>query len=78
MFEGTACDVIKEAAYLARVPTTHIGLKLGKSRQYIGAMVSNKTSPTCRNMAAILGVCGYRLCAVKEDELTESMLVINQ
>ena len=59
------------------VNTTEIGPKLGMSRGYIAAAKAKDASPSVSNAARFLGVCGYALCAVPDDEIPEHALVID-
>lgn len=72
-----AIDAIKQAAKTSGMPTTHIGPALGMSTPYISTFSSKQRTPRCDTLAKILSTCGYKLCAVPEDIVTDDMIVID-
>lgn len=72
-----AYDVVKAAAKSAGVPTTHIGTALGKSSSYVANGASRGSTPQADTLAAMLGVCGYALCAVPVGEVPPGALVVD-
>ena len=70
-------EVLYTAADNVGVNTTDIGPKLGMSRGYISAAKAKGAIPSVSNAARFLGACGYALCAVPDDDIPESALVIN-
>ena len=54
-----------------------IGTSIGKTDRYVTSGKSRKSNPVVTNAAKMLNVCGYALCAVKRDEVTDSMLEID-
>lgn len=72
-----AMSVVKEAARVAGVPTTHIGPALGKAAPYVANSASRGSTPRCDTEAAMLAVCGYALAAVPLADLPPSALVID-
>ena len=72
-----AMDTVKVAAKEAGVGLTHIGVLLGKSRQYVNSAISSHTQPNASRLSSMLRVCGYELCAVRKDDVTDDMMVID-
>lgn len=73
-------DAIKTAANKAGIPITHIGIKLHRNRGYINTMASKGTIPNTTHLIDILGVCGYGLYAIPDDEkdaLPDTAIPIN-
>ena len=70
-------DALYKIAKNTGVSINAIGLSLGKSDRYIPAAKWRKSVPLVTNAAKILKICGYTLCAVKDDEVTDSMVVID-
>lgn len=54
-----------------------IGRSLGLNENYVAKSKARNSMPVVTNAAKMLKVCGYTLCAVKDDEVTESMVVID-
>lgn len=71
-----AMDALKQAAKNAGVPNTHIGKALGYADNYVARIVLRGSTPQCDTMAKMLGVCGYALCAVPIEQVTDSMYEI--
>jgi len=72
-----AIDAVREAAAKAGVPITHIGVSMGKARTYVNTAISKNTVPRADSLSAMLHQCGYELAAVKQEDITENMLVID-
>ena len=72
-----AMNALKQAAINSGVPLTHIGVAIGKSRQYVHATIRKGSTPTCGNMAAMLDVCGYKLAAIPSDNIPSNALIID-
>ena len=45
-----------------------VSSELGKSKNYISAMIAQQNDPSCQTMAAIAKVCGYDLILKGHDE----------
>lgn len=72
-----AMQAVKTAANNAGVPITHIGVSMGKARTYANTAISKGATPQADTLAKMLGVCGYALCAVPDDEIPEHAIVID-
>lgn len=70
-------DALYKIARGAGVSINTIGLALGKTDRYIPSAKWRKSIPSVTNAAKMLDVCGYRLCAVKEEEVSDSMVVLD-
>lgn len=70
-------DLLYEVASKTGTPVTKIGLGIGTGREYVSRMKRNGTDPSTSNAARMLGVCGWKLVAVPEDDVPESALVIS-
>ena len=70
-------EVLYAAANNSGVNTTDIGPKLGLSRAYVASGKATKTDTGVSNAARLLGVCGYALCAVPENNIPDDALVIS-
>ena len=71
-----AMDALKAAAKSRSVPTTHIGRKLGLADNYVAKTSAQRSNPQCDTMARMLDVCGYALCAIPYEQVTDDMIVI--
>ena len=72
-----AIDTVRTAADRAKIPTTHIGIKLGKSRAYFSMCAKKGRDPQSQTLADMLDVCGYVLCAVPKNRIPKNALVID-
>lgn len=72
-----AYDALKAAANEAGMPLTHIGPAMGKPAPYVNTGISRGSTPKADTLAAMLGVCGYKLVAVPEADVPGSALVID-
>lgn len=72
-----AADAIRKVVDASGVPITHIGPTLGLSLPYVNVISRKSASPRSDTLSKILGVCGYKLCAVPENAVTEDMVVID-
>lgn len=59
-----AMDAVKEAAENKGIALRQIGLTLGKSAQYVTAIVTQGSTPKADTLARLLDVCGYGLYAI--------------
>lgn len=71
-----AMDAVKEAARRSGTATIGIGPAMGRSRSYVAAKASRGDQPQADNLAAMLGACGYVLCAVPAGDVPPSALAI--
>ena len=71
-----AISAVKEAARRAGIPTTKIGPALGKDRSCVATAASRGVSPQADNLAAMLGVCGYVLCAIPCGDVPTSAIKV--
>lgn len=71
-----AMEVLKAAAERSGVPITHIGRTKGFADNYVNKSLYRGSIPKTDTMAWMLEVCGYSLCAVPNDLVTDDMLVI--
>lgn len=72
-----AYEAVREAAKKSGVPLTHIGPAMGKPSTYVNNGMTRGSSPQAKNLAAMLSVCGYSLCAVPHPDVPESALMID-
>lgn len=71
-----ALNAIRHAAESAGIRLSAIGTALGKSSNYFSATATRGTDPSAGNVARMLGVCGWRLCALPSDRVPSAALVI--
>jgi len=69
-------ETLYTAANNSGVPTTHIGPKLGLSREYVSVGKSNGVDPGTMTAARLLGACGYVLAALPADSVPADALRI--
>ena len=72
-----AMDALRIAANNSGITLSKIGLSLGKSRQYVNAIITGGNTPKCDTMAAMLNVCGYELAAIPADAIPDNAIVID-
>ena len=70
-------DVLKRAGEFSGVSMSRVSLALGHPRAYVSSGESRGSVPRVDTYAAMLGVCGYALCAVPVDDVPDSALVID-
>lgn len=74
-------EAIREAAKNANIPVTHIGRALGKRENYVSVLTLNARERNSHlqtdTAAAMLGVCGYVLCAIPKTDIPANALVID-
>ena len=70
-------EVIKECAGQAGKSMYQISLDMGKTKQYMSALMARKSTPQADTLARILATCDYALCAVPRDEVNERMREID-
>ncbi len=68
--------ILYMAADNAGIPTTHIGPKLGLSREYVATGKSKGIDPSTTTAARLLSACGYVLAVLPVDSLPPGALVI--
>lgn len=74
-----ALDALVIAAHESWTPLTHIGMEMGKSRQYVHSALRKKNNVQCNNLAKMLDICGYALYAIPKDcDVPESALLIDE
>lgn len=71
-------DVIRECAGQAGKSMYQISLDMGKTKQYMSALMTRKSTPQADTLARILATCGFALCAVPHDAITDDMYEITQ
>lgn len=69
-------DVIMAAADTRGMSAAAISRAIGKSAGYYGATVARGSDPSTDKAAAMLAVCGWRLCALPADQVPAAALVI--
>lgn len=72
-----AFEALRIASDKAGIPDYKIGPSMGKPASYVSNGRARGSSPQCNTMAAMLGVCGYRLAAIPSEDVPESALVID-
>lgn len=72
-----AIEAVKQAAKEAGIPLYRVGLDMGMSKQYMSATVTRGSTPKADTLARMLETCDYTLCAVPNELVTDSMLVID-
>ena len=71
-----AMDAVKQAAERSGTQVTDIGPAMGKSRSYVSTASSKESRPRYDTLAAMLGACNYKLCAVPCEDVPASAIVI--
>mgnify|MGYP003372716555 FL=1 len=69
-------SAIRHAAETADIRVSAIGPALGKSSNYFSATATRGTDPSAGNVARMLGVCGWSLCAMPSDVVPAAALII--
>lgn len=72
-----AMDAVKIAASNNGVALYKIGRALGVADTLVNNTITRGSVPRADNLARMLGVCGYTLCAVPDDEIPDGALVID-
>lgn len=72
-----AMDAVKEAARRSGTATVNIGPAMGRSRSYVAVKCSKGNVPQADNLAAMLGACGFVLCAVPSGQEPRNAIVID-
>lgn len=70
-------NVLKEVSKTSGISQRQIGLTLGHSTGYVANM-RNSGVPTVDTANRLLNVCGFALCAVPRDAITDDMYEITQ
>ena len=70
-------DALYKIARSVGISVNNIGIALGKAYNYVPNAKHRKSVPTVSNASKMLGTCGYVLCAVKREEVTDSMYEID-
>ena len=70
-------DAVYHVAWLKGKAVYEIGLGLGHTSSYIAGQKSRMSSPRVDTAVRILEFCGYKLCAVPEDNVPEDAIVID-
>ena len=71
-----AMDALKQAANNAGIPLMHIGRKMGVADNYVNKTIARGSVPKCDTMARMLGVCGYVLAAIPNNDIPNNAIVI--
>lgn len=71
-----AMEAVKAAAKNTGVPLRHIGRKMGVAGNFVNKTIYRKSVPRANTLAKMLDACGYSLCAVPNDSVSDDMLVI--
>lgn len=69
-------NALKQAACNKGIPLTHIGVAMGKSRQYVHTILTKHATPQCDTMARMLDVCGYGLYCIPYEHAPKDALQI--
>ena len=71
-----AMEALRIAAQNSGVALGNIGLSMGKSRQYVNAIMTKGNTPRTDTLARMLDVCGYGLYAIPYEQAPEGALRI--
>lgn len=71
-----AMDALTEITKRKGISARQIGRSMGMGDNYVARIVNRGSTPQCDTMARMLEVCGYALCAVPCEHVTDSMLQI--
>lgn len=63
-----AMETVRIAAQNKGISLGNIGVELGKSRQYVNAIITKGNTPRADTLSNMLGVCGYGLYAMPLDD----------
>lgn len=69
-------DVLYKVAKSVGISVNNIGIAIGKAYNYVSNGKHRGSTPIVTSAAKMLNVCGYALCAVKREEMTDSMFEI--
>lgn len=69
--------VLYEAASREGVSVSQVGETLGKSRAYVASGKQRGSDPSTANAAAMLGACGWTLCALPADKVPPDALTLD-
>ncbi len=61
-------SAVKQAAYASGTPLTHIGRAMGNADNYVNKILTRGSTPKTDTTARMLGVCGYGLYAIPDNE----------
>ena len=61
-------DVVKMCADNAGIPQYMVGIRMGKTKNYISQTMSRGSTPKTDTLARMLDVCGYGLYAIPISE----------
>lgn len=70
-------DVLYKIAKQEKKSVNDIGTQIGKTDRYVSNGKHRNSKPVVSNASKMLGTCGYALCAVKREEVTDSMYEID-
>ena len=71
-----ALDAVKEICKIQGISARKIGRDMGMGDNYVSRIANRGSVPRCDTMARMLDVCGYALCAVPYEQVTDNMVVI--
>ena len=71
-----AMGVVRECAARAGKSYYRMSLDMGMTQRYIAHAIANNSRPRADTLARMLATCGYALCAVQDNDVTDSMLRI--
>ena len=69
-------DIVAICAKNADMSVNRLSVALGHSDNYLRNFKSMKRDTGVSNAARIFDICGYALCAVPKDKVTDDMLEI--
>lgn len=70
-------EVINKAIACAGISGYELSRRMGRAPSYVSATFGRGSVPRADVLAAMLAPCGYTLCAVPNDDVPSSALVID-
>lgn len=70
-------EALETAAAAAGLSLGQVGDKLGKTRAYVSNAKQRGSDPSTANAAAMLGACGWTLCAMPADKVPPDALTLD-
>ena len=71
-----AMDAVKTVCKRVGISARQVGRDMDMGDNYVSRIANRGSEPRCDTLAKMLGVCGYALCAVPENEIPENALRI--
>ena len=59
-----AMNTVKQAALSSGLTLSNVSVNMGRTRQYVNAVITQGSTPRADTLARMLDVCGYGLYAI--------------